>query len=149
GKDMGQIAMAAITGEGSSGSEPVSDTPHAVMAYASDRGRDYAEDRAATASAETARSQSVVAFNAGDPMSGGVRPYSGMSDRASDPFWDRIAPMSGATTTVAAATSPVRPDGAKQTTAAAPRDAAAKTASADPNAANAAPQNTLRTAGLP
>lgn len=109
GKDIGQIAMAAITGEGTDRASPVSDSPRAVMAQASDRGGDHAFDRAVAQTTEQATPPSVVAYNAGDAMAANGRIFAGMSDRSSEPNWDRFQTGSIVTTLAAAPASEVRP----------------------------------------
>ncbi len=143
GKDMGQIAMAVITGDGPSGSSPVPNEPGPLMAQASDRGSDYAFDRTAAQAAETAKLTSVVAYNAGDSMLGAS---TGMSDRSSEPYWDRI-PTSNSVKSIAAAPAHAgEPAIARQAAPTAGRDAITKAASAELNAPGTNPRNTLRAA---
>jgi hypothetical protein len=145
GRDMGQIAIATITGDGPSGSSPVSNEPGALMTQVSDRGSDYAFDRIAPEATETAGPTSVVAYNAGDSMPG---TYTGMSDRSSEPYWDRI-PTSNSVKSIAG--TPVNtgePAIARQTAPTAGRDAATKVASAELSPPGANPRNTLHAASV-
>ena len=146
GKDMGQIAMAVITGDGPSGSSPVPNEPGALMAQASDRGSDYAFDRIAAHAAETARPASVVAYNAGDSMPGAAWPHTGMSDRSSEPSWDRIPTSNSVGSIAAAPGNAAEPAIARQTTPTAARDAATKVASGELSPPGTSPRNTLHTA---
>jgi hypothetical protein len=141
GKDAGQIAVASLFGDDTGASNPVSDEPRALMALASDRGEDYAYDRTLQA-AGTGNPAVVVAYNAGDPMPGGTRPYGGMSDRGSEANWDRIQ-----STGVATAAGPMAAPGPSVTNQIAPvlsRNSAPKTAPIDANPLAAAPQSAMR-----
>lgn len=129
GKDIGQIAMATITGNGAGKSFPVSDEPRAVMAQASDRGSEYAFDRSVAPSAEMAKAASVVAYNAGDAMPNAGRIFAGMSDRGSEPMWDRVPSMGSGTILAAAPSTAPQPANLIRPAPVAPRNVVSKSAS--------------------
>lgn len=140
GRDMGQIAMATITGESKNDSAPAETMPQAIMAHASDRGRDYAADRAMGESSQAANATQVVAYNAGDSMSRTERAFAGMSDRGSEPIWDRIPSVSGATSVMAARANDPAPMNVAQPGPIVPQKTAGKTTTAEAGLANSGPQ---------